>query len=201
MGNENGVKRIKYILVLFIGSILFCVLAGFLLTGGWWAFRDLRDFRLLTAAISAMVATFLMVIFAQKTLRRFKGLVIVYFFVLFFSYLLSVFYLWFAVSFGWLLLLVVASFFVGYFVRDVYEATKVVVVCSLLFAGITLGLLNVSYVYEVFYQHIQMRVSLEQYGPFDFTIGYFILIIFLGIAVSFVGTKYCPVVYEKQLEN
>lgn len=125
-----------------------------------------------------------MVIFAEKTLRGFKSLVIVYFFVLFFSYLLSVFYLTFAVSFGWLLMLIVASFFVGYFVRDVYEATKIVVVCSLLFTGITLGLLNVSYVYEAFHQHSQIL-------PEHLTIGYFILIIFLGIAVSFVGTKFC----------
>jgi hypothetical protein len=190
MGNESSVKKIKYMLVLVIGGILFCVLSGLIID--YALSIRLGHLRLLTATISAMVATFFMVIFAQKTLRRFKGLVIVYSFVLFFSYLLSYFYLWFAVSFGWLLSLVVANFFVGYFVRDVYEATKIVVVCSLLFTGITLGLLNVSYVYEVFYQHIVR--------PFGFTTGYFILNIFLGIAVSFVGT-YCPVVYEKQLEN
>jgi len=189
---RDSLKEIRYIVILTIGGILYCVLAGLVITRV--VFIDLGDFRLLTATICAMVATFLMVIFAQKTLRRFKGLVIVYFFVLFFTYLLSVFYLSFTVSYGWLLLLVVANFFVGYFVRDVYEATKIVVVCSLLFTGITLGLLNVSYVYEVFYQHSQML-------PLDLTIGYFILIIFLGIAVSFVGTIFCPVVYEKQLEN
>jgi hypothetical protein len=192
MENESSVKKIKYVLILVIGGMLYCVLAGLVIAEG--VYINLQDFRLLTATISAMVATFLMVIFAEKTLRGFKGLVIVYFFVLFFSYLLSAFYLSFAVSFSWLLLLIVANFFVGYFVRDVYEATKIVVVCSLLFMGITLGLLNVSYVYEAFPQHGQML-------PEDLTIGYFILIIFLGIAVSFVGTMFCPVVYEKQREN
>ena len=86
------------------------------------------------------------------------------------------------------------NFFVGYWVRDVYEATKIVVVGSLLFAGVTLGLLNVSYVYEAFHQPRQML-------PEYLTIGYFILNIFLGIAASFVGSRCLPETTRELIET
>jgi len=61
-----------------------------------------------------------------------------YFFVLLVSYLLGFLYPFFT-PYGWLLIPVVANFFVGYLVKEVDTAIKIIITCLSLNTGIVLG--------------------------------------------------------------
>jgi len=90
------------------------------------------------------------------------------------SYLLGHFYPFFA-PYGWLLVPVVASFFAGYLIREVYTAVKLIIVCLTLNTGIVFGLLNFSSVENAF-------------NAMPTFASYWIFHILLGILVSFVAT-------------
>ena len=94
--------------------------------------------------------------------------------VLLVSYLLGHFYPFFA-PYGWLLVPVVASFFVGYLIREVYTAVKLIIVCLTLNTGIVFVLLIFSSVENAF-------IAMPTFAS------YWIFHILLGILVSFVGT-------------
>ncbi len=90
------------------------------------------------------------------------------------SYLLAVLYPFFA-PYGQLLIPLVANFCIGYFVKDVYTAVKIIIVGFSLQIGILLALSYASSVSDAF---------------FGVTIlsSYYTLQVPLGIAVSLVGT-------------
>jgi len=72
-----------------------------------------------------------------------------YFAVLLVSYLLGQLYPFFT-PYGWLLIPVVTSFFVGYLVKEVDTAIKTIVVCLSLNTGIVFGLLFFSSIDDAF---------------------------------------------------
>jgi len=72
-----------------------------------------------------------------------------YFFVLLVSYLLGFLYPFFT-PYGWLLIPVVANFFVGYLVKEVDTAIKIIIACLSLNTGIVFGWLSVSTGYDAF---------------------------------------------------
>jgi hypothetical protein len=93
--------------------------------------------------------------------------------VLLVSYLLGHFYPFFA-PYGWLLVPVVASFFVGYLIREVDTAVKLIIVCLTLNTGIVFGLLSFSSVENAFN-------SMPTFAS------YLVFNILLSVLVSFVG--------------
>ena len=106
----------------------------------------------------------------------------------------------FLTPYCWFLVPVLANFFVGYFVRDVYTAIKIVVVCFLLFPIIVIVLLNIPSVYDAFLYSFEVRERLDYplliypppYSHIDswlmiLVVGYPIMHILLGITVSFIG--------------
>ena len=97
-----------------------------------------------------------------------------YFFVLLVSYLLGFLYPFFT-PYGWFLIPIVANFFVGYLVREVDTAVKIIIACLSLNTGIVFGWLSVSSGYDAFLS-IPLLAS------------YYTLHIVLGIAVSLIGT-------------
>ena len=96
-----------------------------------------------------------------------------YFSVLLVSYLLGQFYPFFT-PYGWLLIPVVANFWVGYLVREVDSAVKMIIECLSLQTIIVFGWLNVSPVYDAF-------LSIPTIAS------YYIVNIALGIPVSLIG--------------
>jgi fluoride ion exporter CrcB/FEX len=72
-----------------------------------------------------------------------------YFAILLVSYLLGFFYPFFT-PYGWLLIPVVASFFVGYLVKEVDTAIKIIIVCLSLNTGIVFGWLIFSSIDDAF---------------------------------------------------
>ena len=96
-----------------------------------------------------------------------------YFSVLLVSYLLGHFYPFFT-PYGWLLVPVVANFWVGYLVREVDTATKIIIACLSLHTGIIFVLLNFSSVEDDF-------VAMPTF------VSYCTIHIVLGITVSCVG--------------
>jgi len=96
-----------------------------------------------------------------------------YFSVLLGSYLLGQLYPFFT-PYGWLLIPVVANFWVGYLVREVDSAVKIIIECLSLQTIIVFGWLSVSSGYDVFL-FIPNVAS------------YYIVNIVLGITVSLVG--------------
>jgi len=97
-----------------------------------------------------------------------------YFFVLLVSYLLGFLYPFFT-PYGWFLIPIVANFFVGYLVREVDTAVKIIIACLSLNTGIVFGWLSVSSGYDAFLS-IPLLAS------------YYTLHVVLGIAVSLIGT-------------
>lgn len=97
-----------------------------------------------------------------------------YFFVLLVSYFLGVLYPFFT-PYGWLLIPVVANFFVGYLVKEVDTTISIIVACLSLNTAIVFGWLSVSTGYDAFLS-IPLLAS------------YYMLHVVLGIAVSFIGT-------------
>jgi len=97
-----------------------------------------------------------------------------YFFVLLVSYLLGFLYPFFT-PYGWFLIPIVANFFVGYLVKEVDTAVKIIIACLSLNTGIVFGWLSVSSGYDAFLS-IPLLAS------------YYTLHIVLGIAVSLIGT-------------
>jgi len=97
-----------------------------------------------------------------------------YFFVLLVSYLLGFLYPFFT-PYGWFLIPIVANFFVGYLVKEVDTAIKIIIACLSLNTGIVFGWLSVSSGYDAFLS-IPLLAS------------YYTLHIVLGIAVSLIGT-------------
>ena len=93
--------------------------------------------------------------------------------VLLVSHLLGYFYPFFA-PYGWFLVPVVASFFVGYLIREVDTAVKLIVVCLTLNTGIVFGLLNFSSVESAF-------IAMPTFAS------YWLFNILLGVLGSFVG--------------
>ncbi len=92
----------------------------------------------------------------------------------------------------WVLVPVLANFFVGYFVRDVHAAIKIIVVGFLLFPIMVIGLLSIPSVYDAFLHSFEIRGLLFiQSDIFTWlvmlVVGYPILHILLGISVSFIG--------------
>jgi len=90
------------------------------------------------------------------------------------SYLLGYFYPFFA-PYGWLLVPIVASFFVGYLIREVDTAVKLIIVCLTLNTGIVFGLLSFSSVENAF-------IAMPTFAS------YWVFNILLGILASFVAT-------------
>jgi len=80
---------------------------------------------------------------------KFAILVSLYLSVLLISYLLGFLYSFFT-FYGWLLIPVVASFFVGYLTREVETATKIIIACLSLNTWAFFVLLNFSSVEEAF---------------------------------------------------
>jgi len=97
-----------------------------------------------------------------------------YFFVLLGSYLLGFLYPFFT-PYGWFLIPIVANFFVGYLVREVDTAIKIIIVCLSLNTGIVFGWLSVSTGYDAFLS-IPLLAS------------YYTLHIVLGVTTSLIGT-------------
>jgi len=97
-----------------------------------------------------------------------------YFFVLLVSYLLGFLYPFFT-PYGWLLIPVVANFFVGYLVKEVDTAIKIIIACLSLNTGIVFGWLSVSTGYDAF-------LSIPLFAS------YYTLHAVLGVAVSSIGT-------------
>jgi len=97
-----------------------------------------------------------------------------YFAVLLVSYFLGEFLYPFFTPYGWLLIPVVASFFVGYSVEEVDTATKIIIACLSLNTGIVFGWLNVSSDYDAFLS-IPLIVS------------YYTTHIVLGVTASAIG--------------
>jgi hypothetical protein len=97
-----------------------------------------------------------------------------YFFVLLVSYFLGFLYPFFT-PYGWLLIPVIANFFVGYLVKEVDTAIKIIIACLSLNIGIVFGGLSVSTGYDAFLS-IPLLAS------------YYTLHIVLGVAVSLIGT-------------
>jgi len=177
-------KKIRYILVLSIGCLLFWVVLGL----GWYPVGlgyTLKEFKIWTAWIAAIGLALLTIFASYKNLRHNVTFASFYFFILLASYLLGLFYPFF-VPYGWFVIPVVANFFVGQFIREVGTTVKIIIVCFFLLVGVVLGLLNVSLVYEAFLQH-----GVIGDDPSDWVLtlifGYLVLHISLGIGVSCVG--------------
>lgn len=135
----------------------------------------------------------------SKARLTFVVLVSLYFSILLTSYLLEHFYPFFT-PYGLLVIPVVANFFVGYLVREVDTAIKIIVACFFLHAGIVIGLVNVPSVHNAFYDTFLREISfMHRHMPFrwresDFSgwiivhiLTYYIIHIPLGIGVSYVG--------------
>jgi len=99
-----------------------------------------------------------------------------YFSVLLISYLLGFLYPFFT-PYGWVLIPILANFFVGYLIQEVEPAIKIIIVCLSLNTGIIFGWLNVSPDYDAF-TSIPIIVS---YYTFHACIG--ITISLIGITV------------------
>jgi hypothetical protein len=97
-----------------------------------------------------------------------------YFFVLLVSYLLGFLYPFFT-PYGWLLIPVVANFFVGYLVKEVDTAIKIIITCLSLNTGIVFGWLFFSSIDDAFLS-IPLLAS------------HYTLHAVLGVAVSSIGT-------------
>jgi len=99
----------------------------------------------------------------------------------------------------WVLVPVLANFFVGYFVGDVHTAIKIIVVCFLLFPIVVIGLLSTPSVYDAFWHSFEVRgllgyphliISLHSdvfIWLVILVVGYPILHILLGVSASFIG--------------
>jgi hypothetical protein len=96
-----------------------------------------------------------------------------YFFVLLVSYVLGFFYPFFT-PYGWLLVPVTASFFVGYLTKEIETATKMIIACLSLHTGIVFVLFNFSSVEKAF-------IALPTF------VSYWTFHIALGVPISFVG--------------
>jgi len=107
---------------------------------------------------------------------KFAVLVSSYLSVLLISYLLGFLYPFFT-SYGWLLIPVVASFFVGYLARDVETATKIIIACLSLHTGVVFALLNFSSVEKAF-------IALPTF------LSYWVFHIVLGIPASLAGMTF-----------
>jgi hypothetical protein len=97
-----------------------------------------------------------------------------YFSVLLISYLLGFLYP-FSTPYGWVLIPILANFFVGYLIQEVEPAIKIIIVCLSLNTGIVFGWLNVSSDYDAF-------------SSIPIIVSYYTLHVPLGITVSLVGT-------------
>jgi hypothetical protein len=97
-----------------------------------------------------------------------------YFFVLLVSYVLGFLYPFFT-PYGWLLIPVVANFFVGYLVKELDTAIKIIIACLSLNTGIVFGGMFVSIDYDALLS-IPLLTS------------YYTLHVVLGVAVSLMGT-------------
>jgi len=118
--------------------------------------------------------------------------------VLLVSYLLALFYP-FLTPYCWLLIPVVANFFVGYLTEDVEIAVKIIIVSFFLHTAIVIGLLNSYLVHDAFLSWFG-KVQSTSYFVRGFTkhdpslwmviiiVGYPIMNILLGIPASFIGT-------------
>ena len=107
---------------------------------------------------------------------EFAILVSSYLSVLLISYLLGFLYPFFT-SYGWLLIPVVASFFVGYLAREVETSTKIIIACLSLHTGAVFALLNSSSVEKAF-------IALPTF------VSYWAFNIVLGIPASFAGVTF-----------
>jgi len=107
---------------------------------------------------------------------KFAILVSSYLSVLLISYLLGFFYPFFT-PYGWLLIPVGASFFVGYLTREVETATKTIIACLSLHTGVVFALLNFSSVEKAF-------IALPIF------VSYWAFHIVLGITASFAGVTF-----------
>jgi hypothetical protein len=107
---------------------------------------------------------------------KFAILVSSYLSVLLISYLLGFLYPFFT-SYGWLLIPVVASFFVGYLAREAETATKIIIACLSLHTGGVFVLLNFSSVEKAF-------IALPIF------VSYWAFHIVLGIPTSFAGATF-----------
>jgi hypothetical protein len=107
---------------------------------------------------------------------KFAILVSSYLSVLLISYLLGFLYPFFT-PYGWLLIPVVASFFVGYLTREVETATKIIIACLSLHTGAVFALLNFSSVEKAF-------IALPTF------VSYWAFHIVLGIPTSFAGVTF-----------
>jgi len=103
----------------------------------------------------------------------FATLVSSYLSVLLVSYLLGFFYPFFT-PYGWLLVPVAASFFVGYLTKEVETATEMIIACLSLHTGIVFALFNFSSVEKAFL-------------AFPTFVSYWTFHIVLGVPTSFVG--------------
>ncbi len=112
----------------------------------------------------------------SKARLTFSILVSSYLSVLMVSYLLGFFYPFFT-PYGWLLVPLVASFFVGYLTREVETATKIIIACLSLHTGIIFALLNFSSVEKAF-------IALPTF------VSYWIFHIVLGVLISFAGITF-----------
>jgi len=118
--------------------------------------------------------------------------------VLLVSYLLALFYP-FLTPYCWLLIPVVANFFVGYLTEDVETAVTIVIVSFFLHTAIVIGLLNSYLVNDAFLSWFGEVQSTSNFVR-NFTkhdpslwmviiiVGYPIMNILLGIPVSLIGT-------------
>lgn len=106
----------------------------------------------------------------------FAILVSSYLSVLLVSYLLGFFYPFFK-PYGWLLIPLAASFFVGYLTGEVETATKMIIACLSLHTGLVYALLNFSSVEKAF-------VALPTF------VSYWVFHIVLGVSISFAGISF-----------
>jgi hypothetical protein len=97
-----------------------------------------------------------------------------YFAVLLVSYFLGEILYPFFTPYGWIFIPILANFFVGYLVKEVDTATKIIIACLSLNTGIVFVWLNVSSDYDAF-TSIPLIVS------------YYTFHVVLGITVSLIG--------------
>jgi len=96
-----------------------------------------------------------------------------YFSVLLVSHLLGFVYP-FLTPYCWFVIPIVANFFVGYLVKEVEPAIKIIIACLSLHTSIVFGWLNVSSDYDAF-------------SSIPIIVSYYTLHIVLGVTLSFVG--------------
>jgi len=103
--------------------------------------------------------------------------------VLLVSYLMPLFYPYLT-PYCWLLIPVVANFFVGYFVREVQTAVKIIIASLLLHTSIVIGLLMVPSIYDAFKSYFENDSSLL---IVLLVLGYPVVHTILGVTISFIA--------------